>query len=187
MSLLFFPVKAANIWYMYCCNESENKLPKIRSFKLLTLRSHSFSGCGSEHVAVVFPSKGCQYLWNGCLQPIGTWITQDAKLIIVDAALTLILRMWHGACRCSLSQWRLTISAKWISTTNWKINYPRCEAKTHWRSVDAHSQDAAGSMSLSHLPIKAPNISVMHHSNQTVVQLPYLQNHKSLTLRWRSF
>jgi len=109
------------------------------------------------------------------------------ELNIVDALLTLILRMWHGACCFSFSQWRLSISARWMSTTNRNINYPRCEAKNSWRSIDAHSQDAAGSMLLSHLHIKAANISVRHHSNQVVVQWPCLQNHKSLTLCWCSF
>jgi len=35
-----------------------------------------------------------------------------------------------------------------MSTTNWNINYPRCDAKQCWGSIDAHSQDVAGSMSL---------------------------------------
>jgi len=70
-----------------------------------------------------------------------------------------------------------------MSTTNQNINYPKCEANNRLRSFDAHSQHAAGSMLLSLLPIKAVNISVMHYSNQNVLELPYLQNHKSLTLR----
>jgi len=74
-----------------------------------------------------------------------------------------------------------------MSTTNRKINYPRCEANYHGHSVGTHSQDAAGSMSLALLPLKAANISVIHHSDQIVVQLLYLHDHKSLTLRWRSF
>jgi hypothetical protein len=44
-------------------------------------------------VAVVFPSKGCQSLINGCLQPIGTYIAQDVKLNIDDPRVTLMIRM----------------------------------------------------------------------------------------------
>jgi len=35
-----------------------------------------------------------------------------------------------------------------MSKTNRNINYPGCEAKNCWRCIDAHSGDAAGSMSL---------------------------------------
>jgi len=40
---------------------------------------------------------------------------------------------------------------------------------------------------LSLRPIKAANTSIMPNSDQSTVQLPYLHNHKLLTLRWRSF
>jgi hypothetical protein len=46
-----------------------------------------------KHVAVVFPSQGCQSLINGCLQPIGMYIAQDVKLNIVDPRGTLMIRM----------------------------------------------------------------------------------------------
>jgi len=114
-------------------------------------------------------------------------MTRDAKLTIVDALLTLILRIWLGACRRCFSQWRLRISDEWISPTNRNINYARSEAQSPWCSIDAHSQDAAGSISLSRLAIGAANISLMHHSDQIVVQLPYSRNHKSLTPCWPSF
>jgi len=44
-----------------------------------------------ERVAAVFAPKDCQYLFNGCLQPIGRKITQDPKVKIVDTLLVLIL------------------------------------------------------------------------------------------------
>jgi len=50
------------------------------------------------HVAVDVASKGCQYLMNGCLQPIGTYITYNAKLDLIDDVLTLIPRMRQRAC-----------------------------------------------------------------------------------------
>ena len=51
-----------------------------------------------EHVAVVVASKGCEYLINGCLQSIGTYLIPDAKLIIVNALWTLILTMGRQPC-----------------------------------------------------------------------------------------
>jgi len=35
--------------------------------------------------------------------------------------------------------------------------------------------------------MQAANTSIMPNSNQSTVQLPYLQNHELLTLRWHSF
>jgi len=124
---------------------------------------------------------------NGCLQLIGTYMTQDAKRTIIDALLTLNLRMWQGACRCSFSQHRLPISEEWMTATNRNMNYPKCEAENCWRSIDTNSQNGAVTVFLSLLPMKASNTSVMHNSDRITVKLPYLQNHKLLTLHWHSF
>jgi len=122
------------------------RLPHMHQVNLLTLRWRSFSRCSGEHVAVVLASKGCQYVINGCLQPIRKEITQDSKLTIVDTPLTLILRIRQQASWCSVSPHKQTISDKWRSTTNRNINSPRCEANNDWRSIDTHSQDVAWSM-----------------------------------------
>jgi len=119
-------------------NQSEHKLPKMRSYKLFTLRWRSFSGCGRENVALVFPSKPFQYLTNGCRQPIGKWITQDAKLRIVDAPLTLILGMQQGAFRCLLCLYRLPTYRLCITVTKVLCNTCTYKTTNHWRSVDAH-------------------------------------------------
>ena len=66
----------------------------MQNQKSLTIHSHSFAGWGRECVAFVFALKGGQYLINECLQSIATDITQDEKLNISDATLTLIL--WMG-------------------------------------------------------------------------------------------
>jgi len=133
-------------------------LPNTHQLKLLMLRWCSCSGCSREHIAVVLASEGCQSVMNGCLQPIGKWITQDSKWKSIDAPLTLILRTRQRAWRLSFSHSRPPMSDKWRSTPNRNINYPRCEAKNSWCSVDAHSQDAAGSMSLWVFPVKAANM-----------------------------
>jgi len=51
-----------------------------------------------DHVGDGFASRGCQYLINGCPQSIGTSLTQDAKVKIVDSLKSLMLRM--GRCPC---------------------------------------------------------------------------------------
>jgi len=74
-----------------------------------------------------------------------------------------------------------------MSATNWNIDYPRCRAIDHSCSVDTHSWNGGVTVVLSLSPMKAANTSVMHKSNQITVYLPYFQDHKSLTLRCRSF
>ena len=101
-------------------------LPTIQQLKLGTLRWCSFSGCGREHFAVVFVSTGSQYVINGCLQSIGIKISQDRKLKHVDSLMTLILRIQPRACRCSLTNWGLPTSEKWMSPTNRNINQQSC-------------------------------------------------------------
>jgi hypothetical protein len=52
-----------------------------------------------EHAALSLAYKGSQYSIYESLQPFTTQNTKDAKLKIVDAALTLILMMGQGAYR----------------------------------------------------------------------------------------
>jgi len=74
-----------------------------------------------------------------------------------------------------------------MSATNQNITYSRCKAKNRWRSVDAYAKNGAVTVLQSLLPIKAANTTVMHINAQVTGDLPYLHDHKLLTLRWRSF
>ena len=65
--------------------------------------------------------------------------------------------------------------------------YPRCKAKHHWHPMDTNFQNAAVTVTLGLLRIKTTNTMVMHNSDQITVQLPYLQDQISLTLRGSSF
>ena len=80
----FLPIKAVNNTDMRTKIRVMPWLPNMQDLKLFTPRWCLFSGFRREHVAVVFGSTGSQYLINGCLQPIGTKITQDWKPKIVD-------------------------------------------------------------------------------------------------------
>jgi len=91
MSFTIMPEIAAITLYMNYCLTAIHRLPKMQNQKSLTIHSHSFAGWGRECVAFVFALKGGQYLINECLQSIATDITQDEKLNISDATLTLIL------------------------------------------------------------------------------------------------
>ena len=159
----------------------------MQNLQLLTLRWCSFSVSSREHVAVVFDPRGCQYLLNGCLQPIGTYMTQDTWLPIVDTPSTIIFRVGRWACCCLLCQYMLPIRHLCITVTTSLFNDHTYKNTNCWLSVDAHSQNAMVTVLLSLLPPKATNTSVMENSIQINIQWPYLQDHKVLTLQWCSF
>jgi len=136
--MVFLPIQVVNNTIM---RVEIHVMPWVRNMhhqKLWTLRWRSVSGCGRETVAVGFGSKGCQYLINGCLQPIGTWITQDAKLKFVNAPLTIILRMRWWPCCYLLHLWKLQIRLWWMTTTKSLVNYRTYKTTNRWRTVDAH-------------------------------------------------
>jgi hypothetical protein len=101
MYMVFLLSKAVNNTVMRVKIRAMSWLQNMQVLTLLTLLWRLFSGYCMEHFALIFASKGCQYRINGCLQPVGTWLTQDAKLKIFDPLLTLMLRMGRSPC-CTL-------------------------------------------------------------------------------------
>jgi len=67
------------------------------------------------------------------------------------------------------------------------LDYQVCKNNYHWYSVEAHFQEAAGSLSLWVLPLKAGNISLMDVCNQSELCLHKMQSKKLLTSHWRAF
>jgi len=145
----FMPIKAV-ISVVMCSNICTIPWwPSMQEQQLLTLRWRSFSECGRERVAVVFVPKGCQYLINGCLQPIGTYITQYRKLTIINAPLRLMLRMWHWPCCCLFGLSKLPICWLWITATKSLFNYRIYKTKNLWWSIEAHTLNGAVTVLLS--------------------------------------
>jgi len=161
ISYTVMPEKATITSYMNFCRNGALRLPKLHDQSSFTLHWRTFSGWGMERVTVVFAFKGGQYLIYGCLQPVTTYITLDAKPKIIDAALMLIFRIGQGACRCCFGLERQPRHHLWTSTTSRNLDYPRCKAKDCWCSMDAHFQNWAGSMSLLFLPVQAARTSFM--------------------------
>jgi len=153
----------------------------------LTLRWHSFSLWGRECFTFSSAYKGIQYFVYNCVQPIAHKITQDTWPRIVDAQLTLIFMMGQGVCHYVFCLYEQPILRLWLHANYCPPDYPRYMTKNHWRSVDAHFYDVAGSVLLSLLPIKAANTSFMTICNQSSPRLPKIRNQASLMLRWRSF
>jgi len=134
--MVFLPIKVVNNTVMCEKIHTMPWLQNMQDLKLLTLHWRSVSGCSREHVAVDFPSKGCQYLINGCLQPIGTWIAQHWKLKMVDTLLTLVLRMWRWLSRYLFRLWQLQICPLWKTTTKSLGNYRTYKTTHRWHSID---------------------------------------------------
>jgi len=74
-----------------------------------------------------------------------------------------------------------------ITMTKSPVNYHTNKTTNRWRSVDAHAKNGAVTVLLSVLPINAASTSVTHNNNHVMGELPYIQDHESLMLRWRSF
>jgi len=144
-------------------------LPDMPQVILLKHRWHSFWACDREHVTVVYPSKGCQYLINGCLQPIRTWMIQNGKLKMVHAPLTLILRMERWTCCCLCCLYQQPIHRLCIKATKSLCKDRNDKTTNRWRSVDSHSVNGAVTVLLSLLPTKAANTSVTHKSDEMTV------------------
>jgi len=112
-------------------------------------------------------------------------ITHDTWPRIVDAPLMLIFKMELGVCHFLFCLWRQPIIRLWLWETCHSPDYPRYMTKNCGRSVNAHFQDGAGSVSLNHLPIQAANTLFMTICNLSPARLPRIHDQKLLTLRWR--
>jgi len=98
MSLPHLRINAPNTWVIPYSDQITFELRYLHDQKSMLLYWWYYSGWGMEHVA--FARTGSQYLIYGCLQPITTWITHDAKPKLIDAELTLIVTMGQWPCHC---------------------------------------------------------------------------------------
>jgi len=169
MSLVaFLPIKGANAFIINDSNQVSNSLPDLQGRILLTLSWHSFSEWGRECVAFCLTYKCGLYLINECLQPIASQTNHDVRTKIVDTPSTLISRMGWGVFYFLFWLSMQPIPHLWMSTSNRHSEYPRCNIKNLWCSVDSHSQDGARSVSLYLLIIMAANKSkktMTYHSH----------------------
>jgi len=131
---------------MTMCHISPRRLPKIHDQESWTLRWHSFSRWGREHLTFCFAYKGSQYFVYDYWQPIAPQITQDTWRRIVDALLMLISMMGQGAFHVLFCLQRQPILHLWQFPTYCHPDYPRFMTKNRWRSVDAHFATGASTI-----------------------------------------
>jgi len=158
---------------MYHCYKMTHRLYKMQDQKLLLLHWCSFSGWGRERVTSVFAVKGGQYHIYGCLQPITSEITQDARPKVIDTSWTLIFGMRQDVCRYCFCLWKQAKPHLLMFATNCDLGCPRCKARNRWCSVDDDIPNGALTVVLSLLGIQDANTSVVHSSDEITFQLHY--------------
>jgi len=179
ISLSLLPIKAVNNRFMTMCNLTPPRLPMIHDQQSLTLRWCSFSWWGMEGIAICFAYKGSQKFLYDWICPIGGVIFQDAWPKIIDALLTLIFMMGHGAYCNLFCLWRQPKIPLCPNTPYWRCHFPQRMTKNCWRSVDAHFHDGVGRVLLSVLAIQAAKNTFMTDYNLSEVWFPRTHNQKS--------
>jgi len=124
------------------------------------------------------------------------WHSVDTVFMLcwrsVDALLTRCWRsvdthfevQWYQHIRYCLS--RLPIHRLCINAVAQPLEYTRCNTQNRWRSVDAHCQSGAVTMSRSLLFRIAATTMIMDICRTTALGLYKMQYPKSLTLCWHS-
>jgi len=131
------------------------------------------------------------------------WIIQDAIPNNVDALLTLcwcsvdallmlcsrsvdvhyqVKRHWYQPYYLE----RRAILRLWITAVLQPLGDTRCNTQNRWRSVDAHFQIGAVTVSLSLLRTKAANTLIMGKCRSTALESYKMQHPRLLTLCWPS-
>jgi hypothetical protein len=101
--------------------------------------------------------------------------------------LVLIFRLGQWSCALLFCQERPPVCTLLIVPTTSPFNYRTFMSGNLWHYVDAHFQNAAGSLILVFLIWKAANTLFMNGCNQSALRLPRMHSQKLLMLRWRSF
>jgi len=131
-----------------------------------------------------------------CLNGLVThWLCETANELICNF-LTYITRIcltsvgYHfqnAAVTASISVVLIKTAKHWFCWWVMKsiFNHLTYMTRIHLPSTDSQFQDGAVTVSISVLPIKTATTLVLLVSYQINIQSPYLQDQKSLTLRWR--
>ena len=131
-------------------------------------------------------NESCQYIRYAQKRPSQWWITVLRRPPIIALLWTLMVRIWRWPCCYRFCQYNLPIRLLCITTTKSLVKSRTYNNTNRWRSVNAHAKNAAVTMFVSLLAIKAANTSVMQNNDQVTGEIPYMQDHKSLTVRWYS-
>jgi len=146
-----------------------------------------FYGRLSRELRMVSPYKGCLFLVDRRLRSFSNYIAQNEWPKIVVAPFKLSDKIGQEAYSSHLCLWRQSILLLYMTTTNSHFTYLTYRTNNCWRSIDAHFQNGAVSLSPALLRINAVIISFLNVCGQLPLRLPTMQDHNSLTRRWLSF
>ena len=152
--------------YMNCCHNATLRWPKLQDQKSFMLHWHAFPKWGREVVAMSFAKRGRQYYLYGCPQHIARRITQDARLKIIDAPLTLIFAMGQWLCPTMFCLLRLPKRWLCINVTKSHFNDLTYNTQNCWRSIDADCQEIIAILSIAFLPVRADNSVIININDQ---------------------
>jgi len=143
MLQLFLPLKAVNISFMHVYKPITSSITPGKRGNLVDapLTFNFRMGQGACHFCFWLWRRPAPYFWmfaSNCLLD-----NQNPTPEIIDTPLTLIFRMGQGVCRYDYYLGRKPIPHLWMAETNCHFGYTRYTAKNHWRSIDAHFQNAA--------------------------------------------
>jgi hypothetical protein len=118
--------------------------------------------------------------------------------IVASKSLTNYLIYKTKHCGASIDAWgvaaltQIILPIKAANTSNMgnsvahPLDYTRCNTQNRWRSVDAHVQTDAVTMSRLHLHRTAANTFIMDICHSTAIGIYMMQHPKALTLCWNS-
>jgi len=138
MSISLLPVKATNTSVTCSSDQVTFRLHHLQDQKSWLPGWHSFLGCGSDNATSYFAYTASQYIDHGLMSFPSPWIVQDWRPKIVDASLTLILRMGQPACRLPFNLLGRPMISLWEDVTVQAFDCWSCKTKNCWCSVDTH-------------------------------------------------
>jgi hypothetical protein len=130
------PKMAASTLVMDSSYHVHIQLPSLQFWNLLKLCWCTFSSWGREPATNTFDLEGCQYLVYEYLQPIVTWVTQDAQPEIVDTPWNLIFRMGQWMCCLLCCQKGPPAWLLWLAPTSSPFHYRTYTTENDWWSTD---------------------------------------------------
>jgi len=101
-----------------------------------------------------------------------------------------VMLIYGPLLQCRRKHFRLKrplIVRLWINVMAQPVDFLRCKASNHCRSVDALILDTEARLPQPVMPIKAANRFIMGKCRRTALGVSMMEGHKSLMLHWRSF
>jgi len=123
---------------MDVCNQSPSRLPRFNTKNdWCSVATHFQDRAGSILLLFLTLKPGNTTFMDVCNQSPYK-VTQDAKSIISDTALSCSIWMGQWPCCCPFCLWRLPIHRQCITARKFQFNHRAYSTNNRWCSVDIH-------------------------------------------------